>query len=121
MTWCPELATWHGQSGDKWVVPHTLLLYFLVIYGVPWYYAILAMYLWETSEGISMCSKDSFADESIVNMLVSDPLVGVCGTIVALIVLMKGEPLNPRFLDFSLQTWKDVAKDILEICLIVFV
>ncbi len=122
--WCPDLGDWKTNGSDNWVSPHTLLPFFLVIYGVQWYYVVLLFYIWETSEALSMCEADSFLDESIVNMLVSDPISGFSGVLLALIILWKGNVINPKFLDYNInnsffETTKEFAIDLLEIILIV--
>lgn len=121
--WCAQLSDWYSPY-DTWTIPHQLLPFFLTIYGINWYYVVILIYLWETSEAFSMCHKNSFTDESIDNMLISDPLMAFVGIFVAVIILWKGEALNKRVFVYNNQetlkiNLKRFLFEFLEIALIV--
>ena len=79
------------KGQDLWVVSHLILPYSLTILGYTTpQITLLLVYMWESIEmSIRSCSDGSSnwaAHESQTNALISDPLMGVCGILVAILL-----------------------------------
>jgi hypothetical protein len=73
---------------DRWVVPHQLLPFVMTMYGIDPRIVIILVYVWETIEVFLMTCLDLFGDEeSVENVVISDPVQGFIGVITALILL----------------------------------
>jgi hypothetical protein len=81
-----ELFT-NSSLFDRWVIPHQVLPFSLVAIGIPPHIAMLLLYLFETFETIAItCLKITDYPETITDSVVSDPIMGFIGILVAFVI-----------------------------------
>ncbi len=85
MSDCSFITNIHEK--DKWVVPHQLLPFSLVMYGFDPKLVIILFYIWESFETLLMYCPGIIKREETTNSILSDPIEGFIGVFVAKIFL----------------------------------
>lgn len=79
---------------DRWVVPHQLLPFTAVLFGVDFRTVLLITYFWESLEVILFNCLGVSEEEKSSNALISDPVEAVLGIIIAeLLIKINDEQL----------------------------
>jgi hypothetical protein len=96
------------RTYDPWIVSHQLLPSIAVVIGIDWREVIILMYVWETIEAIMSCVDDVFRDaiaETSSSSLISDPLQGFLGILVAKVLMNVYNMDKPIFNDWVAYIW----------------